>query len=333
MKKQWHVFLALAGLVALTSVPGAAGTLTEDFSTNPLLHGWRIFGDTNLFHWEATNGDLEVTWDSSRPNSCFFLPLGTVLTTRDDFSLAFNLRLDDAQTGGYGASVAIGLQNHAQVIGTNFLRSNIGTPGASNGAPDLVEFDYFPDVGYGATLWPACSDTNNLLYTAGGDYSHVYAIHAPKLGDWYHVVMSYTASNQTLVTTLTNAEQTDGIRIVSPLNLDTNFTDVRLDTVSISSYRDDGAGDSVLAHGAVDQIAVTVPPPPIQDLAAQFTNGLWQVEFIDRGNWLYRLDRSTDMRSWTTVNQAAAADAGTMVLPDPHAPAAKAFYRVRAERP
>ena len=27
-------------------------------------------------------------------------------------------------------------------------------------------------------------------------------------GDWYHIVMTYTASNQTMVTTMTNFEQT-----------------------------------------------------------------------------------------------------------------------------
>src|SRR5260221_6239186 len=61
-------------------------TISEDFATNPLLRDWSVFGDTNLFRWNATNQNLEVTWDSSRSNSYFHLPLGNILARADDFS-------------------------------------------------------------------------------------------------------------------------------------------------------------------------------------------------------------------------------------------------------
>lgn len=54
--------LGLFFCLACASLAGAA-TFTEDFSNNPAANGWRVFGDPNLFHWNATNENLEVTWD------------------------------------------------------------------------------------------------------------------------------------------------------------------------------------------------------------------------------------------------------------------------------
>ena len=67
---------------------------TENFSADPLQNGWQIFGDTNLFQWDSTNQNLDVTWDSSQTNSYFYNPLGTILAKSDDFSLSFDLQLN-----------------------------------------------------------------------------------------------------------------------------------------------------------------------------------------------------------------------------------------------
>ena len=66
------------------------------------------------------------------------------------------------------------------------------------------------------------------------------------------------------------------------------ITDFRLDTLAISSYSaaGDAYGDSLLAHGAVDNIIVTLPPPPVQGLTGAVSHGLWQVQFNERTNWL-----------------------------------------------
>jgi hypothetical protein len=62
-------FFILWGLVA-ASIGGAA-TISENFANDPLRNGWQIFGDTNLFQWDSTNQNLDVTWDSSQTNSYF----------------------------------------------------------------------------------------------------------------------------------------------------------------------------------------------------------------------------------------------------------------------
>lgn len=327
MKKKLLVALAPAGLSVSVLWAAHAATITENFSTNPAQDGWEIFGDTNLFQWDSTNHDLAVTWDSSQTNSYFYHSLGTILTRNDDFSIAFDLRLDGVTAGGYGFEIALGLLNLTDATHANFIR------GTSANSPNLVELDYFPDVGYGPTLWPQFVDTNSgFNYNGSSDY----ALYAPTLGDWYHVVMTYTASNQTMVTTITNFEQTSGVTIVDPLDL-TNatypFTDFRVDTISINSYNDAESGGSVLASGVVDNLLVITPPPPVQNLAGSFFDGVWQAQFLSQSNWLYTLQRSADLQSWTNVSPATPGNATNLFFQDTNPPPVQAFYRINARRP
>jgi hypothetical protein len=318
--------LALAGLSVVSA--SRAVTIVENFSTNPLQDGWQIFGDTSLFQWDSTNLNLDVTWDSSQPNSYFYHPLGTILTSADDFSLAFDLQVNEAEAWDYGFELAIGFLNLAEATGTDFDRST----GANS--PDLVEFTYFPVTGYsGSTVWPVLVDTNSdFNWNSASDY----AIYAPNPGDWYHLVMTYTASNQTMVTTLTNFEQTSGVTIIDPLDLTNTkfpFTDFRVDTVSINSYQDDGFGDSIYAQGVLANFVVTVPPPPIQNLTGAFSNRVWQAQLCSQSNWLYALERTSDFQSWTAICPATPGNATNLFLQDANPPADKAFYRVSASRP
>src|SRR5437773_236398 len=124
----------------ISAILSHAAMITEDFAKDPVTHGWRIFGDTNLFVWNASNHSLNVTWDSSRPNSYFHLPLGTILNRYDDFSLALDLQLTDVATGVNSSKpstfeLALGFLNAAQATNANFLRGN------SFDSPNLVEFD------------------------------------------------------------------------------------------------------------------------------------------------------------------------------------------------
>ncbi len=314
----------LAGVMAVSSV--RAGTFTENFSANPLSDGWQMFGDTNLFQWDCTNQVLDITWDSSQPNSYFYHPLGTVLTRHDDFTLAFDLQLNDVEVSGYGFEVAIGFLNLAEATNSDFNRST------SYNSPDLVEFDYFPDVGYGPTVWPVFADSNSSF---NWNNASDYAIYAPIPGDWYHIVMTYTASNQVMVTTLTNFEQTDGVTIVDPLDLtnpDFPFTDFRVDAVSINSYQDDGYGDSIYAQGVVDNFAFTWSHPPIGNLTGAFSNGIWQAQFYGQCGWLYTLERTTDFQCWTNVSPATPGTKSDLFLQDTNPPVDRAFYRVRASQ-
>ena len=265
-------------------------------------------------------------------NHYFYRRLDTVLTKNDDFRLAFDLQLGDIAVGvnpdkPSTFELAIGFLNFSDAVKTNFER---GTGiNAMDGPRNWVEFDYFPDSGFGATISPTLVSSNNQFAT-GFDFPLELA-----LGDWFHVAMNYTASNRTLSTAMTRNSQPFGTNI--DVKLDASFTDFRLDTVAVSSYSDAGQdpqfAGSILAHGVVDNITITVPEPAVTNLAGAIANGAWQIEFTGRTNWLYTLERTEDFRLWSAVSPLTPGVNRRLTLVDTNALAANAFYRVRAERP
>ena len=62
------------------------------------------------------------------------------------------------------------------------------------------------------------------------------------------------------------------------------ITDFRIDTLSISSY---GGGPAATpAQGNVDNIVISLPSPPVQNLTGILTNHIWQMQILSLTNWL-----------------------------------------------
>jgi hypothetical protein len=310
--------LILWGLVA-ASVSGAA-TIEEDFSSDPLQNGWEIFGDTNLFQWDSTNQDLDVTWDSSQTNSYFYHPLGTILAKSDSFSLAFDLELNDITWSG-SPELAVGLFRLSDATNANFSRPAANTP-------NLFEFDYFPDNGVGQPAIVATLTDTNVSSANKKDFYFVYDNQPLNNGVVYHVVLMHNAGQTNI-----SGQVSVGGQLYSdlPNAFAGPITDFRIDTVSISSYSN--PANPLLAHGTVDNFAISLPPPPVQNLAGSFTNGVWQTQFLSQSNWLYTLQRSPDLQSWTNVTPATPGSATNLFLLDSNPPPAQAFYRINAQRP
>ncbi len=319
---------ALAGLLALVAAPSHATVIHEPFASDPALDGWQVFGDTNLFQWNSTNQVLDVTWDSSQTNSYFYHPLGGVYSKTNDFLVAFDFRLKDIAIGTtpdkpLTFELAFGLINTGEATSGNYYRGY-------GYFPDIVEFDYFPnDINdYGATVSTLMisSQTN---YSAGG-FTDPLALTTNAL---YHVVMVYTAANQTLHTTMT----ADGAPVgpVEDCYLGAGFDDFQVDAVSINSYSDDGQdpsySGSILAHGTVGQMLFASPLPVTQIQVLAAAPG--SVQFGGTTNWIYTLERTADFQSWQDVSLPAAGVAGVMTLSDTNPPPGQAFYRVRADLP
>ncbi len=276
-----------------------SGTIiTEDFTSNPSDHGWKIFGNANLYHWNSTNHNLEVTWDSSQTNSFFYHPLSTVAGKSDSFSAGFDLFLNDYTAGvnpnkSKTFEITLGFQNYTNVISPNFYRA---IPGYN---PNLAEFVFFPAAGLRATVWPSLWSTNGVLNSNGGQSDQTFV--SLPVGVTMHVTMAYNASNQTTVTTLT----TNGVAVcqINNVPLTSSFTDFRVDQFSIPNYSDaaqtqpEFAG-SVLAHGIVSNLIITAPPPPVQGFSGQWTNGQWTASFVGQANWTYTLEGTADFHSW-----------------------------------
>ena len=321
-------------LFASAPFTGAA-TFTEDFSSDPARDGWRIFGDTNLFHWNNTNQNLEVTWDSSQSNSFFYHPLGTTLSKDDDFQISFDLMFYDIQSGVNPnkpdpLEVGIGLLNFGQASQSGYVR------GLVSNAVNVAEFDYFPyavDPVYG----PILETVSPTFISTNFTFAYAFDNLVMTNNDVFHIHMAYTASNQTLITTMTLLTPTNepfGPVDNVVLTDFSTFTDFRVDTFSIDSYSDIGDNyDSLLAHGVVDNLSITIPPPPVSIITGGSAKGSYEVQFTSRTNWLYTLERTTDFRSWVNATADTPGANGTLILSDTNAPAGRAFYRVRATRP
>jgi len=328
---RWGVLTTLMAIVCLgRAQPPGAITLTEDFSSDPLVRGWQVFGDPSLFAWDSTNQILRVTWDSSRPNSYFHLPLGTILTRADDFAVSFDLTFSNyaggVTPGKPGAfEVAMGLLNLDQATQTNFSRGAGLHP--TYGPKNLVEFNFFPAFDrFSPTIAQAIVATNNSSWLYNHDNQQEMTP-----GEQFRVTMRFQGSASILTTTVTNRASLYGAPqtiFVPPTS------DFRVTTFSISSYSDQRSLDSLLAHGVVDNLTITLPPPPVQNFTGGFSNLLWRAQFRGRTNWHYVLQATTDFSNWTPVSPPLAGGDGWLWLPDTNSPAlSPRFYRMQAIRP
>lgn len=335
---------AVASLLALSLVPVSATTIAENFATNPLTHGWQIFGDTNSFVWNAASNQLAVTWDSRITNSYFYRPLGTIVTRNDDFSIEFDLNLLDIQSGiepfkTGPLQIALGLVKFSVVTNISFGRGIYG------GAPNIAEFNYYTDGFYdygdfgiypsaAATVPSFISGVDNFAYCPGNIAVFDNVLPTNQV---VHVALSFTAADQTAVLNITADGSPVGSLPALVLNEANGFkvTDnFYADTFSISSYSSYGDDyDSVLAHGTITNLVITVPPPPVQNLSGSFQGGQWQCAFTGRTNWLYTLECSTNLMNWSVIVSNSPGVDGAQLLGDVNPSETQAFYRIRADRP
>ena len=308
MKMKSFLALAAAGL-ALVSAATAA-TITENFSTDPLKNGWQVFGDTNLFQWDPVNQILDVTWDSSRPNSYFYHPLGTILGTNDDFSMSFDLVLND---------YAIGVNPAAPQ-----LRTGRRLPELFRG--DRLEFFSRRLLPNPSRTWRNLTSSNGTMSSRPGHQFGLADLRGQRRMTFtdgvssfgvvelptnmvMRVTMNYTAADQTCVLTIT----TNGAAVVAPVVVVLNapgvyFGDFHLDTFAVESYSGAGSGGSLLAHGTIGNVVLEVPPPPVTFLQPALLNGVEQVRFASRTNWNYILQSSADLQTWLPAGLAGRRD-------------------------
>jgi hypothetical protein len=313
--KKLFVTLAVASLSVL---PAAHATLVrEKFTTNPALDGWQVFGATNLFQWNSTNQNLAVTWDSSQTNSYFYHPLGRTFTQADGFCVQFDLNLANVDAVNY-FQLAVGLCNFAEATSTNFSRAN-------GFSPDICEFDYFPDgpQSYGPSI-------NATLVDAADNFYFAYDITQPMLINTdYRVVLIHRPGDSAISATVyTNGQVFTRLPEVYAGGATNGF---HLDTLAICNYTtlDDAYGDSLLAHGTIDNLSFASPLPvdKVKAVAAG------SVQFSSDTNWLYTLEQSTNFQTWTPAAPASFGSGTNLVLQATNPPAAKSFYRVRADLP
>lgn len=302
-------------------------TITEGFSPSdaggsPFARGWKTTGFTNIFSWNTNSQYLDVFWDSSKQNSFFYHPLGTTVTRTNDFSVAFDftlLSIGQHPEKPFSFQLALGFINLAQASSSGYLR------GSGYESPNLAEFTYFADTGFGASVTPVMIDQAHN-YALGTNFLFEFV-----LGQQYHVEMSYAGENRTLTTAI-KQNGTNVFNDSIDLMTKTNFTDVSLDTFAISSYNDGnqfpGFEGSLLAHSIIDNITLTTPAPAVGTIHLNKVGGNVVATVFCQPGLNYTLQRTTDFTGWADVDSAQAISSN-LSLSDTNAPSAAAFYRVK----
>ena len=291
----------------------------DDFSVDPLANGWEVHGDESLFKWNAADGALAVTWNSERPNSLFHRPLGLRLTEADAFAFAFDIRLDSAKAGHrdgqpYTFEVAVGLLNTALAKADGFKR------GTGTDSPNIVEWDYFPDTGFGATVSPAIASAKSQ-FAAGFTFP---AEMAPS--KTYSVRMEYDPGARELRTAmLENGEHWKTIKTVA---LPEEFDGFAVDAFSISSYTAKGSKSSLQATGSVDNLAIAVGRSQPRIINARIVDGEWRAQAFVVGLAEHLLERSVDLSEWQAVENGVQPDGFYLGLIDKSPPESGVFYRL-----
>lgn len=318
-------------MVALARAAGA--TFTETFSAEPTE--WDVW-NPGAFEWDSEARNLKVTWDSRQTNAFYYYKLPMTLTRQDAFAVEFNLRVDDLMLGIDPAKsgtfpLCIGFLNLAEAIRTNYFRGS-GVH-ATTGARSIAEFTYFPGSGFiDPTVGMAVASTNNQFA-----YSHSFPVEVTA-GDLFHIKMVFEPGTQVMSMQLFRNGEPYGEapnNTIDPLNYSSVAGDFRLDAFSITTYSDAGQSPpqfagSLLAHGMIDDVTLTWPDAPVENISGSFQNGAWMVQLTGQSGWTYFLERTVDLQRWERV--ASGVGEGTLQLKDETAPNENAFYRVAAER-
>ena len=317
-----EVLSGKAEVDAVSDVPPRTENLAwhvDDFSVDPLANGWAVHGDESLFKWNAADGALAVTWNSERPNSLFHRPLGLTLTEADAFAFAFDITLDEVKAGHrdgqpYTFEVALGLLNTALAKADGFKR------GSGTDSPNLVEWDYFPDTGFGATVSPAIASAKSQ-FAAGFIFP---AEMVP--GKSYSVRMEYDPAARELRTAmLENAKAWKAIKTVALAN---DFAGFVVDAFSISSYTAKGSKSSLLARGRVDNVTIAVDRSQPRITDGRLAAGQWRGRAFGVEAAGHVLERSIDLHNWIPVKNGVQTDDFYMQLIDENPPEGGAFYRL-----
>ena len=291
----------------------------ESFATNPLANGWMLHGDESLFEWDAEAGALEVTWNSEKPNSYFYRPIGQTLTEKDSFAFTFQLTLNEVKAGHldgqpYTFEVAIGLLNLESAKEGGFMR------GTGTDSPNLVEWDYFPDTGFGATVSPALASSKSE-FSAG----FTFPAELTK-GKVYTVRMEYDGSTGVLKSEM--LEDGKPWKSIAEVKRKMDHAGFMIDAFSISNYTANGGESSLFANGTIDELAIATSRSGPSLVDVHLYGGRWRarVFVVNPDDW--QLQRSGDLLNWKSLDVIRKTNQFFIRFADPEPVGRNQFYRI-----
>ena len=304
-----------------------AAVLREEFSDDPFAAGapWRVIGDAGQFHWNPVEKNLAVTWDSSRQNTFFFLPLGAVLTSHSAFEFAVDLTLFSAGPRP-GTSRTNVLQIALALVKQGQLPDGYAQRTVSGRARNMLDFSFFPLADYGpfgtsAFIAPAIFGEKYAAYSFGNPYDLAD-------GQNHRIRCRWDPLTRRFATEITGIP---GIQPTDPA-LPT-ADDFAVDALAVVLWNEGNTpGDSLMANGTLDNITVTLPDPA-QYLTGPLTieTATQSVRFLSRMAYRYQLEGTGDLNSWNVVAGPLAGTGDELSLSDLRdAYFLQQFYRVRA---
>ncbi len=287
------------GLTVLSLSPSIATNFKETFSSHPDLRGWQVKGRTELFTWNEVQQSLQVTWDSSHPNSFFYLPLPFILTEKSDFSFSFDLVLDEVRAGisvekPSTFEIAFGLFHQEHAFGPNYIR------GTGRHTPNLVEWNYFPDADPITPTVTAAVISDLNQFVTDGFVNQIEML--PRV--LYHISAVFQTRDRILTLNMTADGQSFGqsAHVVLPKQ----FAGFTIDAFGITSYSDDGQpspyAGSIFAQGKLDNLELRITPvrPKIQ--MVRINSETSQVSFLAEPGEHYVIESSTDLNQWRELD-------------------------------
>ena len=271
---------------------------------------WVFRGDSELFSDIKPASDPAgiadypvMRWDSEKQTSSLFFPFGRQLSHEVDFSasVVFQLRSLDIEFDPgsfYGFQLSLGFFNSERV----FLESYRRITGSDS--PDLVEWDFFPDTGFGATISPTIVDSASQFFPTFN-----FPIDLPVDED-IEVTLEYVSEFRELRSTLRAGE--GELRAMETVKLpgpdDDSFAGFMVDSFGFTSFRDFDDSGSFSAEAQIIQtnISWSAGAPSISGhlkparLSWNEDQSHLKISIPQAGDTshLVRLWRSTNMRDW-----------------------------------
>ncbi len=311
--------------------------IVESFQKNPSEGNWTTFGDASLFHWNVDQQNLEVTWDSSKPNSYFYQRLGSVLTRKNDFTIGFDLQLTQIDIGTtegkpFTFPIAIGVLNEEQAKRPDYFRGTGINP--EHGPRGVAEWNYLPDSGFGATVSTGLISMENQWA-----YANTFPLEMIP-GPVYHIQLSYFADSQTMTTEMTRDGDPFGPIETADLSnafgspKNDGFTDFDVNMLSITNYSDEGQNPpefagSIIAKGVIDDLSVKTTAHSFTISELTHNESSVAISLAAETSTTYWLERSLDLKTWVTISYLDSPVSEMVVLSDETPPPQRAFYRIR----
>jgi hypothetical protein len=322
--------IILSFLLAGPCLCGAA-VLRWDFSSEP--SSWIAAGATDLFQWNRVQENIAVTWDSSKPNSFYSIPLPATLDGSQSFSFQFDIALDEIMIGTdpdkpYTFQIAAGFFDSASVGNPEFYRGS--GMDSIHGPRNLLEFNYFADSGFGATVAPAIVSSDNQVFFSDNHPLEMLS------GNVYTIRIAYDGPSRTVQSAILRNGEPDGINgdgKLRTITLPSRFSDFRLNRFGILSYSDAGQspafGGSLLARGTVDNVELVLPEPPRPRLELAKGEGHLVLVFSTAAGYNYQLETSVNLTEWEPAAEPAPGTGGSIEISYQGGAKPAEFFRLR----